>query len=104
MITVSVLYPSKDGGKFDIDYYCSKHIPMVKGLLGAALKGVIVEQGLSGGAPGSRPAYMAIGHLRFESIEAFQKAFGPHAGTIEKDVANYSNVGPVIQVSEVKIS
>ena len=104
MITVSVLYPNGDGVRFDMGYYTNSHIPMVKKLLGSALRTLIVEEGLSGGAPGSRAPYLAMAHLRFDSLESFQKAFGPHATTIQNDIPNYSSVAPVIQVSEVKLS
>jgi hypothetical protein len=30
MIKVSVLYPNSEGKKFDMGYYCSKHMPMVQ--------------------------------------------------------------------------
>jgi len=104
MIKVSVLYPHKDGASFDMGYYLSNHIPMVRQKLGAACKGVTVEQGLAGGAPGSSPAYVAMGHLLFESVDAFQAAFGPHAATIMADIPNYTAIQPVIQISEVKLS
>jgi uncharacterized protein (TIGR02118 family) len=54
--------------------------------------------------PGSQPTYAAMGHLWFESTDSFQAAFGPHAATIMADIPNYSNVQPVIQISEVKLS
>jgi uncharacterized protein (TIGR02118 family) len=104
MITVSVLYPNSEGSRFDMSYYTSKHIPMVKKLLGSALKGCIVEQGISGAGPGTKPAYSTICHLRFDSVEAFQQAFGPHAATIQNDIKHYSNVEPVIQISDVRMS
>jgi uncharacterized protein (TIGR02118 family) len=104
MITVNVLYPNKDGAKFDMSYYLSTHIPMVKRLLGSALKGTVVEQGLGGGAPGTKADFSVLCHLRFDSVEAFQTAFGPHASAIQNDVANYSSVPPIIQVSDVKLS
>lgn len=103
MIKVSVLYPHQDGGRFDMAYYCQSHIPMVRKKLGSACKGASVDQGMSGGAPGSLPAYDAIGHLLFESVEAFQAAFGPHSAEIMADVANYTTIQPMIQISEVKI-
>ena len=103
MITVTVLYPNKEGAKFDLDYYLSKHIPMVKRLIGAPLKAVVVEQGLGGAAPGSKAAYSVVCHLRFDSVEAFQQSFGPHAGTIQGDVRNYSSVEPTVQISDVKL-
>jgi uncharacterized protein (TIGR02118 family) len=103
MIKVSVLYPNSDGKKFDMAYYCSSHMPMVQQKLGAACKKIAVEQGLSGGQPGSKPAYLAMGHLYFDSIDAFQKAFGPHAQTIMADIPNYTDTQPTIQISDVKI-
>jgi uncharacterized protein (TIGR02118 family) len=103
MITVNVLYPNKDGATFDMNYYLTSHIPMVKRVLGSALKGVVVEQGLGGGAPGTKAEYSTLCHLRFDSVEAFEAAFGPHAAAIQKDIANYSSVPPVIQISDVKV-
>jgi len=103
MIKVSVLYPNGNGKKFDIGYYCSHHMPMVQQKLGAACKRIAVEQGMSGGEPGSKPAFLAMGHLYFESVDAFQKAFAPHAKEILADIPNYTDVQPTIQISEVKI-
>ena len=54
-----------------------------------------------GGEPGSKPTYAAIGYLTFDSVEAFQKAFGPHAAEIVADVPNYTNARPIIQIVEV---
>jgi len=103
MIKVSVLYPNEEGKSFDMGYYCDKHIPMVKEKLGAACKSVAVEQGMAGGQPGSPPTYIAMGHLYFDSVEAFQGAFGPHAKEIMGDIPNYTKIQPTIQISEVKI-
>ncbi len=103
MIKVSVLYPNHEGSTFDMAYYCDRHIPMVRRLLGAALKAVAVEQGVAGAAPGSPPPYLALGHLLFESLEAFQTAWGPKAQEIVADVPNYTNAQPTIQISEVKL-
>jgi uncharacterized protein (TIGR02118 family) len=103
MIKVSVFYPDRDGSKFDMDYYCARHIPLVREKLGAACKGVAVEQGIGGGTPGSRPGFIAMGHLYFDSVEAFQEAFGPHADAIMADIPNYTDIQPTIQFSDVKI-
>jgi uncharacterized protein (TIGR02118 family) len=102
MIKVSVLYPNEEGKSFDMDYYVNRHMPMVQEKLGAACKEVAVEQGLSGGEPGSPATYIAMGHLYFDTVEAFQKSFGPHAQAIEGDLKNYTEIQPVVQVSEVK--
>lgn len=58
---------------------------------------------MSGEEPGSSPPYIAMGHLLFESVQAFQSSFGKHADQIVADVPNYTNAQPVLQLSEVKI-
>jgi uncharacterized protein (TIGR02118 family) len=103
MIKVSVFYPNNEGSKFDMNYYCNSHIPMVRQKLGAACKGAAVEQGITGATPGSRPGFIAMGHIYFESVEAFQTAFGPHAEAIMADISNYTDIQPTLQISEVKI-
>jgi len=103
VIIVSVLYPNGSGSKFDLDYYLQRHMPMVQKRLGAPLKRVAVERGLAGGAPGAPPQFLAAAHLYFDSVEAFQSAFGPHAEPILADVPNYTNTTPVIQISEVSL-
>ena len=103
MIRVNVLYPNTEGKKFDMAYYCNRHIPMVQQKLGAACKGVNVDQGLSGGQPGSKAGFVAMAHLLFESVDAFQAAFAPHAGAIMGDISNYTDIEPIIQISEVKM-
>ena len=103
MIKMSVFYPKTQNSRFDIDYYCNQHIALVREKLGAALKGVAVEHGLAGGTPGSPPLYAAMGHLYFDTVESFLNAFEPNAGAIVADVPNYTNVEPIIQISEVKL-
>jgi uncharacterized protein (TIGR02118 family) len=103
MIKVSVLYPNGDGKKFDVDYYCNQHIPMVRELLGDSLKAATVEKGLGGGSPETPATYAAMGNLYFASIDAFQHSFGPNAAKIMQDLPNYTNIEPVVQISEVMI-
>ncbi len=102
MIKVSVLYANEDGKKFDMDYYCNSHIPMVLEKVGAACSKSEVDQGLAGGAPGAPAAFIAMGHLYFDSVDSFQAAFGPHAEAIMADIPNYTDIQPDIQISEVK--
>jgi uncharacterized protein (TIGR02118 family) len=101
MIKVGVFYPQS--AKFDWDYYMTKHTPMVGKLLGSALKKVEIDKGVAGGAPGTSATYPTVCTLHFDSIEAFQAAFGPHAQTIMGDIANYTDAQPVVQISEVKL-
>lgn len=101
MVKVSVFYPGGEDISFDTNYYCSKHILMVRELLGDTLKGASVERGISGGAPGSFPPYAAVASLYFESILAFEDSFGRNAAEIMADVSNFTNSKALIQISEV---
>lgn len=104
MIRVNVFYPRKEGARFDWAYYLDKHVPMVNRKFGSAAKGVSVEKGLAGGAPGSPASFVAMAHFTFDSVEAFQSAFGPHAAEIMADIPNYTSIEPVIQISDVKLA
>ena len=103
MIKVSVFYPNEAGKKFDTEYYFNKHVPLVQEKVGAAMTGVAVEQGLGSVEPGSKAPFLMMFHLYFDSLEAFQTAFAPHAQTITGDISNYTDIQPMIQISEVKI-
>lgn len=103
MIRVSVLYPNNPGSTFDMAYYLDRHIPVVQQKLSGALRGTAVDHGLGGTEPGSPPAYVVICHLLFDSVEAYQQAFEPHAQAIVGDIPNYTNTQPIVQVSAVKL-
>jgi uncharacterized protein (TIGR02118 family) len=103
VINVSVMYPYRANAKFDMDYYCDSHMPLVQRALRPALKGLAVDKGLGGGEPGSKPAYVAVGHLLFDSVAEFQAAFGPNAETIMSDIPKYTDIEPILQISEVML-
>jgi uncharacterized protein (TIGR02118 family) len=103
MIKVSLFYPNSPGCTFDMTYYLTKHMPMVRQKMGAACKNAAVEHGLAGGTPGTPATYIAMGHVYFDSVDAFLAAFNPHASEILGDIPNYTNTQPVIQFSEVKM-
>lgn len=102
MIKVSVFYAKQPGKHFDIDFYCTKHIPMVRELCGPTLLNVAVDHGVAGGAPDAPASFLATGHLYFETVDAFLSTFGPQTAQIFADIPNYTNIQPV-QISEVKI-
>jgi uncharacterized protein (TIGR02118 family) len=104
MIKVSIHYPNKEGGRFDGDYYFNTHMPMSIRLLSPALRGYSVESGVNGGPPDSAPPYVALCHLLFDSAQAFYDAFLPHAETLQGDMPNYTDIEPVIQISEVRLA
>ncbi|AOY92351.1 ethyl tert-butyl ether degradation protein EthD [Cupriavidus sp. USMAA2-4] len=103
MIKVSILYPYQEGGRFDFDYYQSRHMARADELFRSApgYRGYAIERGLGGAAPGSAPAYVAMGHFLFDDAKAFAAAFGPHAAELQGDIPNYTDARPLIQLSEV---
>jgi uncharacterized protein (TIGR02118 family) len=101
MIKVTILYPNGDGKNFDMDYYSNKHMPMVANLLGDSLKLFEIDKGIGGRTPDEPIPYVAIGYLYFDKLSAYQNSFGPNAEKIRKDIPNYTNIQPVVQISEV---
>jgi uncharacterized protein (TIGR02118 family) len=101
MIKVTILYANGDGKNFNMDYYSNKHMPMVAGLLGDSLKMYEIDKGIAGRAPGDPIPYLAIGYFYFNKLSEFQHSFAPHAEKIRQDIPNYTNIQPVIQISEV---
>jgi uncharacterized protein (TIGR02118 family) len=101
MIKVSVLYPNKPGSRFDANYYLTVHMPLSVKLLGPAMKSVTAEIGISGGMPDQSAPYAAIAAFTCESVKAFTDAFLPHADELQGDIPNYTDIAPIIQVSEL---
>jgi uncharacterized protein (TIGR02118 family) len=101
MVKVSVLYPYVDGGTFDIDYFLHKHLPLVEEVWGPALVRKEIDAGLSGPGYGTHPTYVAMAHLYFQSIESFQAALGPRHKELAKQAPNFTNIEPIIQVSQL---
>ncbi|MDM0016077.1 MULTISPECIES: EthD family reductase [Variovorax] len=103
MIKVSVMYPFSPGARFDHAYYRDKHMPLLANRMGDACKSYTIDKGLAGGAPGQPPTYVGMCHVFADSVESFQAAFGPHAKEILADIANYTDIQPVMQISEVVV-
>jgi uncharacterized protein (TIGR02118 family) len=106
MIKISILYPNREGGRFDLKHYTETHMPRSIELLSAhpGFRGVSVEHGLGGAAPGIAAAYVAMCHFSFDTREDFLAAFMPHAAELQGDMPNYTDIEPVIQVNEILIS
>lgn len=97
------MYPNTTGVRFDHDYYRDKHMPLVKGRMGAHCKFYTIDKGLAAGAPGSPPTYVGMCHIFCESVEAYGAGMGSHIKEIRADIANYTDAQPVIQISEVVV-
>ncbi len=93
MLRVSVFYPSGEGATFDHDYYKATHVPMAVAAWG--LPGAQIDKGVNG-------PYVAAVHFEFESMAAMQAAMGsPDTAKVMADVPNYTNITPVMQISEI---
>jgi len=53
---------------------------------------------------GTDAAYIAMCHFLFDSTEDFMAAFMPHAEALQGDIPNYTDIEPIIQLSETLIS
>lgn len=101
MYRISVMYPNQDGARFDIEYYRTKHMELVRNHLKPfGLIKTEVDRGISGVTVPS-PPYICIGHLYFESKEGFDKGMSEAGPLFRNDIPNYTNVAPVRQVSEI---
>lgn len=101
MISLTVLYPKTADSQFDLDYYLNTHTPLVKERLASVgLMGVDLRTGLAGGAPDSPPAYTMICNLSFNSIEELQNALATHGPELIADIPNFTNVQPIMQISQ----
>lgn len=105
MIKISILYPNKQGGRFDLRYYVEEHMPMSIERLSThpGYRGVCVEQGVGGGLPGTDAAFIAMCSFMFDTIESFMAAFMPHAELLQGDMQNYTDIEPLIQFNQVLI-
>ena len=93
MIRLSVFYPSGEGSTFDHDYYRDNHVPLAVKAWG--LDGAEIDKGVDG-------PYVAAVHFTVESMDALGAAMGsPGTAEVMADVANYTNIAPVLQTSEI---
>src|SRR4030043_2476801 len=101
MFRVSVMYPNQEGGRFDIDYYRTKHMELVKKLLEPfGLIKTEVDMGISGGG-GQSPPYICVGQLYFESKEGYDRGVAEVGLTIGGGITHFTNVTPLPQTTEI---
>jgi uncharacterized protein (TIGR02118 family) len=101
LVKVSIMYPFEEGKTFSMEYYETKHMPMVAAFLGSNLVKYTIEKGLASGIPNQPLPYMAIGTFYVKSLSDYQAAIGPNRDAIRADFVNYTNATPVILISEV---
>ena len=78
-------------------------MPMVKEKLGSM--GIVdtgIDKGLGTAAPDAPAPYVSIGWLTFTTVEEVHAAFAMHGGEIMADIANYTDIAPQVQISEIQ--
>ena len=102
LFKVAVLYANGEGKTFDMDYYEKKHMPMVAGFLGNNLKFYEIDKGIAGRTPNDKPPYLAIGYFYVRNVADYNTAIGQNREAVVGDFKNYTNIQPVVQISEVR--
>ena len=102
MFKVAILYPNGDDKTFDMDYYEKKHMPMVAGLLGKNLKFYEIDKGIAGRTPNDKVPFVAIGYFYISDVAEYNKAIAQNRDAVISDFKNYTNIQPVVQISEIK--
>ena len=96
--SVTVLYPNVAEATFDMDYYLTKHMPMVMERFGT--------HGMSGwrvvrfaGPPGRTP-FSVMATLDFGSTDGIKAALEAEGGPVLADVPNFSNQAAVLMIGD----
>jgi len=103
MFKVTILYPNGDDKTFNMDYYEKKHMPMVAGFIGKNLKFYEIDKGISGRTPNDKPPFAAIGYFYITDVAEYSKAIAQNRDAVVSDFKNYTNIQPVVQISEVRV-
>jgi uncharacterized protein (TIGR02118 family) len=96
MFYASVLYPNKEGARFNFEYYLKTHIPMAAKLFGP---GIQVVKGIT--SPAGAPAFLCVCRIPAKSIEEFLAVMSGPGAALMADIPNYANVEPIVQFDEV---
>ena len=102
MFKVSILYPNGEDKTFDMDYYEKKHMPMVAAFLGKNLKFYEINKGIAGRTPNDKVPFVAIGYFYINDVAEYNKAIAQNRDAVISDFKNYTNIQPVVQISEIK--
>ena len=102
MFKVAILYPGGEDKTFDMDYYEKKHMPMVAGFIGNNLKFYEITKGIAGRTPNDKAPFVAIGYFYINDVAEYNKAIAQNRDAVISDFKNYTNIQPVVQISEIK--
>ena len=102
MFKVVILYANGEDKTFDMDYYEKKHMPMVARFLGKNLKFYEIDKGIAGRTPTDKVPFVAIGYFYINDVAEYNKAIAQNRDAVVADFKNYTNIQPVVHISEIK--
>lgn len=96
-VSLNVLYPNKEGARFDAAYYRATHIPLAMKVMKAA--SVMLIEGVPMGSTAA--PFAMIAHFEFASAEALQAALAdPGMAGVRADVAKFTDITPTIMLGK----
>jgi uncharacterized protein (TIGR02118 family) len=101
MLLVTAVYEARSGSRFDFDDYTGRHLRLAKGLLEPyGLLGVRVARGIAA-MDGGPPPYCAVAEMHFQDADGFQRGMAAHGAELLGDADRYTDIEPVLQISEL---
>lgn len=96
-VSLNVIYPNRDGARFDASYYRATHIPLAMKVM-KATSVLLIEGVPMGNAPAP---YVMIAHFQFPSSEALQAGLAdPGMVELRADVAKYTDITPALMLGK----
>lgn len=96
-MSLTVLYPSQDGARFDMRYYRDTHIPLAMKVMKA--ESVMLIEGVPMGATAA--PYVMIAHFQFASPEALKAALdNPRMAEVRADVPKFTDIRPTVMLGK----
>jgi uncharacterized protein (TIGR02118 family) len=102
---ITVLYPKTtvDDESFDMDYYVTKHMPLVMKIWGP--KGLTGWQVIGFEADDATSQYLAGSIFSFENSATARKVLEiPESAALFEDIPNFTNIKPVVMKGNVTSS
>jgi len=75
---------------------------MVAGFIGKNLRFYEIDKGIAGRAPNDKVPFLVIGYFYINDIAEYNKAIVQNRDAVVSDFKNYTNIQPVVQISEIK--
>jgi uncharacterized protein (TIGR02118 family) len=71
-------------------------------LLGNNLKFYEIDKGIAGRTPTDKVSFVAVGYFYINDVAEYNKAIAQNRDTVVNDIKKYTNIQPVILISEIK--